>query len=475
MGHLHKQLKVVRQQLDAERKARKPIIEQIEKDVGARFHAVLRDAMHDDLQKRVDHAKAIAELDKKEANVRARERLVRNIVELLAIGQRQRAGAHNPQPLVNIEEELIRAHVQHQVENHDRDAAKDVAAKLEVLNLRENDMKLREEVFSTIFLERERRVMEAQSDDKGVHEAFREQIVANLRKEIGDHYKAAYELDVANMRQEIKDQLRAIYELELVNLRKEIEAQLSAKYELKLTNMSKEIRDNLRKEIEAQLREELELEITTRIGNAEYDRGYENGKSTGLIEGQSEGNDYMRRAWFESGWIASWKYEDRMRRFHEGLLSKDDPEMAFLFDRYHPENPFNRGIQVGLHMGRRPVGSPESADQRPRNAPTPINVFDGDIPVPRASVNGDPVALGANPSVGAAGHGHPSRAYAAPGPAYPRRRAAQPPMPERLPGSPTPAGNVGANTMNVAVDNANIPNGSGIQDGNSVNLIDLEG
>ena len=100
-----------------------------------------------------------------------------------------------------------------------------------------------------------------------------------------------------------------------------------------------QVRENLKETI----RGELEEEITKRVGNAEYDRGYSDGKAVG----QTEGNEQLRRACYMEGYADCHESTDQMNKLRAGLLAVDNPDVAYLFDAAHPKNPFTLGVQIG--------------------------------------------------------------------------------------------------------------------------------
>ncbi|KAJ4353758.1 uncharacterized protein N0V89_005488 [Didymosphaeria variabile] len=133
---------------------------------------------------------------------------------------------------------------------------------------------------------------------------------------------------------------------------RKVDAQLAIKKEeLKSRESAIEMREKaystmhkvqVHERLEIQIRAELEQMMITRE-NAEYERGLAEGKALG----QAEGNDQLRDNYYDQGFAACHNMFDRLKRFQAGLLPHDSPELAFLFDASHPDNPFTLGLQIG--------------------------------------------------------------------------------------------------------------------------------
>ncbi|KAJ4302965.1 hypothetical protein N0V90_001856 [Kalmusia sp. IMI 367209] len=237
---LQSELRKVKQDLEIERKTRKAAMEEFEANIRRNYETALEQTISEIFQQRVVIVKQTVEVKKQELDVQAREDLVRQTEQILALGHKHFAGADDQdlKTFTDINQELIRAQVAHELAQHDRNANRDLALRTEELNA------------------------------------------------------------------------------------EAIEA------------------------LEAKLKADIEYDIAMRVANVEYDRGFADGKSIGKIEG----NDELRSACYNEGYAACHEYEVRMKQFRAGTLSKDSPEMAFLFDPEHPDHPFNRGLQIGRRM-----------------------------------------------------------------------------------------------------------------------------
>ncbi|KAL5394205.1 hypothetical protein PMIN02_005202 [Paraphaeosphaeria minitans] len=100
----------------------------------------------------------------------------------------------------------------------------------------------------------------------------------------------------------------------------------------------------------AQVANKLEAEIRADLEKATAEQeitGYNRGLAEGKALGEAEGNEELRQLWYDKGFAACHGMMDRIKRFQAGLLAHDSPELTFLFDQSHPDNPFTRGLQIG--------------------------------------------------------------------------------------------------------------------------------
>lgn len=94
--------------------------------------------------------------------------------------------------------------------------------------------------------------------------------------------------------------------------------------------------------LEADARARLEREIAARESVA-YERGLAEGKDSTKADITEE----LKQTWYGKGYAACHNVTDVMKRFRAGLVAHDSPELTFLFDQNHPDNPFTRGLQIG--------------------------------------------------------------------------------------------------------------------------------
>lgn len=167
-----------------------------------------------------------------------------------------------------------------------------------------------------------------------------ETILAIGQKQFADAEAGIYRNDeeFVNVHEEI---IRERVAHEVARRDRKVEAHLATKArELEIREADLEMRQkgyepllvqNLDK-LEAKIRGDVEKEITARIGKAEYEQG--------LAESNAGAS-------FDRGYATCFAMFQRLKQFENGQLAHDSPEMAFLFDVNHPENPYARGVQVG--------------------------------------------------------------------------------------------------------------------------------
>ncbi|OAG09303.1 uncharacterized protein CC84DRAFT_433632 [Paraphaeosphaeria sporulosa] len=250
------QLRKVEQTLDDERKAHKVELDRTEGRARDRYEKALQQITSEILGQRAALIQQTVHLKEYELSLNTREALNRKIEHLLAVGQKQSAGAEaDAQDLdtfINVNEEIVREKVIYEIRRHDRQVDAQLAIKREKLNHREATIDMREKAYSTM-----------------------------------------YKTQVAD-------------------------------------------------KLQLDIRAELEQAILARE-SSEYERGLAKGKALG----HAEGNEELRQLWYDKGFAACHNMIDRMKRFQAGLLAHDSPELSFLFDQSHPDNPFLRGLQIG--------------------------------------------------------------------------------------------------------------------------------
>lgn len=130
-----------------------------------------------------------------------------------------------------------------------------------------------------------------------------------------------------------------------------VEAKLEAKLqqlnvrEAGLDFRERHYKAQIRDALETELREVLEVEVATRISEAEYGRGFTAGKRAGRAESDEE----VRRDGFSQGYTACLETQERLKRLRAGQIPHDSPELDFLVDLSHPDNPLIRGVQIGRY------------------------------------------------------------------------------------------------------------------------------
>jgi hypothetical protein len=79
------------------------------------------------------------------------------------------------------------------------------------------------------------------------------------------------------------------------------------------------------------------------IADIEYNNGYGAGKEAGRKEAEEEDRQYG----FLEGYGACHRAEVIISKFRQGLISRDSPELDFIYNPAHPHNLFTMGAKVG--------------------------------------------------------------------------------------------------------------------------------
>jgi len=99
--------------------------------------------------------------------------------------------------------------------------------------------------------------------------------------------------------------------------------------------------------LEKKVRAAVEQELKNSFAEAEYERGFVDGKAAGLSDAQEDVRRSGQKEGFQDGFAACHDMQTRMEKFRAGLIAHDSPDLDFLTDAGHPDNPFNRGMQIG--------------------------------------------------------------------------------------------------------------------------------
>ncbi|KAF2792861.1 hypothetical protein K505DRAFT_386720 [Melanomma pulvis-pyrius CBS 109.77] len=116
--------------------------------------------------------------------------------------------------------------------------------------------------------------------------------------------------------------------------------------EVDLDNRQRLWKAQVQRKIEDDLRDVLEHEFEKRILETEkvaYERGFKEGREVG--RGQSADDSYD--AAFTKGYDTALRTQKTLLALRNGSLPYDSPDLDFLTDPDHPDNLFNRGLQVG--------------------------------------------------------------------------------------------------------------------------------
>jgi hypothetical protein len=116
----------------------------------------------------------------------------------------------------------------------------------------------------------------------------------------------------------------------------------------------RQYKDQIRPALEGELRAILERDIEARVSKATYDRGFAEGQIAGSSEAKTAGRVEVgqwaqeeHEAVFLDGYNACRQSFSAIERFRAGRIPANSPELEFLTNLGHPENPFNRGMQIG--------------------------------------------------------------------------------------------------------------------------------
>lgn len=166
-----------------------------------------------------------------------------------------------------------------------------------------------------------------------------QKLLQSQHREIRLRDPASIELE--QVRQYVTDEKAAVYKN--ANAKLLIKHDLLRAREAKLDLMEQHWKTRARESLEDELRTKLEEEIEARIADSEYQRGFDQGKETGRLEkcenAQQQG--------FLEGYNMARLTQQRIAALEKGSIPYDSLDLDFLFNPEHPENPFNRGIQIG--------------------------------------------------------------------------------------------------------------------------------
>jgi hypothetical protein len=104
------------------------------------------------------------------------------------------------------------------------------------------------------------------------------------------------------------------------------------------------IRDALENELREQLVRDMQVKTTdARLTESAYDRGLAEGKKSGCATSSVE--EHKRN--FLKGYATCYRTLTILHNVRNGKIAVESPEVAFLFDPTHPENPHNVGLDIG--------------------------------------------------------------------------------------------------------------------------------
>jgi hypothetical protein len=191
---------------------------------------------------------------------------------------------------------------------------------------------------------------------------YREQKIAQLEVYLSDGQR------------QLKDQLeergiRSMSTVDQANLHREVELKVRRQFSdvegtiaiqverLRHQEAAQKIREQqykvlVRDALEADIREQLVQDTQTRLAEAKVKEAkYERGLAEDELTGGVENSKVFRKQDFLKGYSACYRSEITLYNLRNGRITADSPDLAFMYDPTHPENPHI----IGLHIGRMEV------------------------------------------------------------------------------------------------------------------------
>ena len=131
----------------------------------------------------------------------------------------------------------------------------------------------------------------------------------------------------------------------------ELEARVAYRIqELKLREASLHTREQqykvlVRSSFEAEMREKAMPDMEAKldeVADIEYNRGFGVGKAAGRAEAEEE----ARQKGFLEGYGACHRAQATLSKLRQGLISRDSPELDFVYDAAHPHNLLTVGARI---------------------------------------------------------------------------------------------------------------------------------
>lgn len=158
--------------------------------------------------------------------------------------------------------------------------------------------------------------------------------------------RAMSEVDEASLRREV--------ELKMKHQLSDIEGKIGIQVErLRHQEAAQKIREQqykalIRDALENEIRERLARDMQAKIGDAKFaEEAYERGFSDGKKSGVTKGSEAELKQEFLQGYAACYRTLTALHNVRNGKIAVDSPEVAFLFDPTHHENPHNVGLDIG--------------------------------------------------------------------------------------------------------------------------------
>tara|TARA_R110002003_G_scaffold48_19_gene4118 strand:+ start:20363 stop:21241 length:879 start_codon:yes stop_codon:yes gene_type:complete len=204
--------------------------------------------------------------------------------------------------------------------------------------------------------------------------AYREARIEQLEVFLSEGQKQLYhqndgELGDRTIADVDREHGRRQVELKMQKLTADMEGKLATRLQhLQLREAAQQMREQqykaiIRSSLEADIKGRTMPEIEARISEVadiEYNRGFGAGKEAGRKQAQEEAQEMG----FLEGYGACRRAEVSLSKVRQGLIPCDSPELDFIYDPAHPNNPFNVGERMGKLGRKKPVqnGQPMAAD-----------------------------------------------------------------------------------------------------------------
>lgn len=157
-----------------------------------------------------------------------------------------------------------------------------------------------------------------------------------------EHIRREAELMVEKSYTDIEGKLKL--QMECLGLREAAQEMREQQYKVLIrTSVESEVHDNM-----------LSQEKADEIAELEYNRGYGAGREIGC----KDSDEKSKKMGFLEGYAACHRTQTALDNVRHGRIARDNPELDFLFDTGHPDNMFNRGMQIGklsLGVNAKPV------------------------------------------------------------------------------------------------------------------------
>ncbi|KAF1915624.1 hypothetical protein BDU57DRAFT_452017, partial [Ampelomyces quisqualis] len=127
----------------------------------------------------------------------------------------------------------------------------------------------------------------------------------------------------------------------------------------------------MRSSLEAETKQRMAQEIDARV-NEVADMEYNNGFGAGRVAGHADVEVEVRQQGFLEGYNACRETEVLLSKTRQGLISRDSPELDFLYDSAHPRNPFTMGTRIGEWQRKQGQGQLKSMAEKVTMKKEPI-------------------------------------------------------------------------------------------------------